>query len=139
MDSKLPEVGLTIFTEMTNLALQHGAINLSQGFPDFDTHPESEGARRQSTFVPAAISTPPCTGVAALRERIADKVRDLYRRRLRPGSRDHGHHRRHGGDLLLAVTAVVHPGDEVVIVEPAYDCYVPDRAPERRPARFTRS
>jgi methionine aminotransferase len=123
MRSKLPDVGLTIFTEMTNLAQQHGAINLSQGFPDFDTHPElkelvarhiREGRNQYA----------PMHGVAALRERLAAKARALYGADYDPE-----------GEITIttggteaiyaAVTAVVHPGDEVIIVEPAYDCYAP--------------
>ena len=123
MHSKLPEVGLTIFTEMTNLALQHGAINLSQGFPDFDTHPELK------ELVAAHIRAgrnqyAPMHGIAALRERIAAKVRDLYGADYDPEAEITV---TTGGTeaIYSAVTSVVHPGDEVVIVEPAYDCYAP--------------
>jgi methionine transaminase len=123
MRSKLPEVGLTIFSEMTNLALQHGAINLSQGFPDFDTHPELK--ELVAKHIRAGRNQyAPMHGVAALRERLAAKVRTLYSAAYDPESEITV---TTGGTeaLYAAVTAVVHPGDEVIIVEPAYDCYAP--------------
>jgi methionine aminotransferase len=123
MDSKLPEVGLTIFSEMTNLALQHGAINLSQGFPDFDTHPELKELVAEHIRA-GRNQYAPMHGVAALRERIAVKVRDLYGVDYDPEAEITV---TTGGTeaIYSAVPAVVHPGDEVVIVEPAYDCYAP--------------
>jgi methionine aminotransferase len=121
--SKLPEVGLTIFSEMTNLALRHGAINLSQGFPDFDTHAELKDLvdkhirRGQNQYAPMQ-------GVGALRERIAEKVRDMYGAGYNPESEITI---TTGGTeaIYAAITAVVHPGDEVILFEPAYDCYAP--------------
>jgi methionine transaminase len=123
MNSKLPEVGLTIFSEMTNLALQHGAINLSQGFPDFDTHPELKELVAQHIRA-GRNQYAPMHGIAALRERIALKVRTLYGADFDPEAEITV---TTGGTeaIYAAVTAVVHPGDEVVIVEPAYDCYAP--------------
>ena len=123
MHSKLPEVGLTIFSEMTNLALQHGAINLSQGFPDFDTHPELKDLVAEHIRA-GRNQYAPMHGVAALRERIAAKVRDLYGAGYDPEAEITV---TTGGTeaIYSAVTAVVNPGDEVVIVEPAYDCYAP--------------
>jgi methionine aminotransferase len=123
MHSKLPEVGLTIFSEMTNLALQHGAINLSQGFPDFDTHPELKDL--VADHIRAGRNQyAPMHGVAALREGIALKVLRLYGAGYDPETDITV---TTGGTeaIYAAVTAVVHPGDEVVIVEPAYDCYAP--------------
>ena len=75
--SKLPQVGLTIFSEMTRLALQHGAINLSQGFPDFDTYtPLKELVAK---YMQAGYNQyAPMQGVGALREAIAEKTRLLY-------------------------------------------------------------
>lgn len=123
LSSKLPSVGMTIFTEMTDLANAHGAINLSQGFPEFDPHPllqelvlkHMRAGRNQYA---------PMQGVLALRETIAQKARDLYGAAYDPaaeitvtaGATE---------ALFAAVTAVVHPGDEVLILEPAYDCYIP--------------
>lgn len=123
MNSKLPEVGLTIFSEMTNLALTHNAINLSQGFPDFDTHPELKELVAQHIRA-GHNQYAPMHGVAALRERIALKVRSLYGADYDPGAEITV---TTGGTeaIYSAVTAVVHPGDEAIIVEPAYDCYAP--------------
>jgi methionine aminotransferase len=123
MNSKLPEVGLTIFSEMTNLAMKHNAINLSQGFPDFDTHPELKELVAQHIRA-GHNQYAPMHGVAALRERIAHKVRSLY-------GADYDSEAEitvtTGGTeaIYSAVTAVIHPGDEAIIVEPAYDCYAP--------------
>jgi len=121
--SKLPQVGLTIFSEMTRLALQHGAINLSQGFPDFDTHtPLKELVAK---YMQAGYNQyAPMQGVGALREAIAEKTRLLYGAFYDPESEITI---TTGGTqaIYAAVTAVVHPGDEVILVEPAYDCYAP--------------
>jgi methionine aminotransferase len=123
MNSKLPEVGLTIFSEMTNLALTHNAINMSQGFPDFDTHPELKELVAQHIRA-GHNQYAPMHGVAALRERIALKVRSLYGADYDPEAEITV---TTGGTeaIYSAVTAVVHPGDEAIIVEPAYDCYAP--------------
>ena len=121
--SKLPQVGLTIFSEMTRLALQHGAINLSQGFPDFDTYtPLKELVAK---YMQAGYNQyAPMQGVGALREAIAEKTRLLYGAFYDPESEITI---TTGGTqaIYAAVTAVVHPGDEVILVEPAYDCYAP--------------
>ena len=123
MNSKLPEVGLTIFSEMTNLAMKHNAINLSQGFPDFDTHPELKELVAQHIRA-GHNQYAPMHGVAALRERIALKVRSLYGAEYDPEAEITV---TTGGTeaIYSAVTAVIHPGDEAIIVEPAYDCYAP--------------
>ena len=123
MHSKLPEVGLTIFTEMTNLAHRHGAINLSQGFPDFDTHPELKELVARH-IRDGRNQYAPMHGVAALRERIALKIRTLYAASYDPETEITI---TTGGTeaIYAAITAVVHPGDEVIIFEPAYDCYAP--------------
>jgi methionine aminotransferase len=121
--SKLPDVGLTIFAEMTRLALKHGAINLSQGFPDFDTHPELQDlvARHMRA---GRNQYAPMPGVAVLREAIAAKTRQMYGAVYDPESEITV---TAGGTqaVYAALTAVVHPGDEVVLIEPAYDCYAP--------------
>lgn len=123
MNSKLPEVGLTIFSEMTNLAMKHNAINLSQGFPDFDTHPELKELVAQHIRA-GHNQYAPMHGVAALREQIALKVRSLYGAEYDPEAEITV---TTGGTeaIYSAVTAVIHPGDEAIIVEPAYDCYAP--------------
>lgn len=121
--SKLPDVGTTIFTVMSALAAEHGAINLSQGFPDFDTPPaliDLVGKHMRAGRNQYA----PMQGVALLRERIAAKIADLYGNRVNPdteitvtsGATE---------ALYAAITAVVHPSDEVVVLEPAFDSYVP--------------
>ena len=123
LTSKLPNLGLTIFSEMTRLANEAGAINLSQGFPDFDADPElfvlvdrymQQGCNQYA----------PMQGVPLLRERIADKVRELYRATYDPASEitiTSGATEA----LFAAITAVVRPGDEVLVFEPAFDSYVP--------------
>lgn len=121
--SKLPEIGLTIFSEMTRLALQHGAINLSQGFPDFDTHAELKDL--VAKYIRSGHNQyAPMQGVDALREIIAAKTRQLYDAVYDPATEITV---TTGGTqaIYTAVTATVHPGDEVILVEPAYDCYAP--------------
>ncbi len=124
LTSRLPQVGTTIFTVMSALATQHGAVNLGQGFPDFDCDPALldavQGAMREGLN-----QYPPMTGVPLLRQRVADKIEALY-----------GH--RYDADneititagatqaILTAILAVVHPGDEVIVLEPCYDSYVPN-------------
>ncbi|MGB7918946.1 MAG: aminotransferase class I/II-fold pyridoxal phosphate-dependent enzyme, partial [Desulfobacterales bacterium] len=121
--SKLPEVGVTIFTAMTQLANEHGACNLSQGFPDFDV-PSGLMELVEKHMRAGHNQYAPMQGVALLRERIAEKVFDLYGARVDPeteitvtsGATE---------ALFAAITAVVHPGDAVIVFEPAYDAYVP--------------
>jgi methionine aminotransferase len=121
--SKLPEVGVTIFTTMTQLANKHGACNLSQGFPDFDV-PSGLMDLVEKHMRAGHNQYAPMQGVALLRERIAEKVFDLYGARVDPetdvtvtsGATE---------ALFAAITAVVHPGDAVIVLEPAYDSYVP--------------
>jgi hypothetical protein len=123
ISSKLPDVGTTIFSVMSALAAEHGAINLSQGFPDFDTPPAL--IDRVATHMRDGRNQyAPMQGVALLRERIAAKVADLYGNPVDPeteitvtsGATE---------ALYAAITAVVRPGDEVVVFEPAFDSYVP--------------
>ena len=121
--SKLPDLEVTIFSVMTQLALEHGAINLSQGFPDFDTHPELitlvEKYMREGHNQYA-----PMQGVMPLRERIAEKVHDMYGAGYDPateitvtsGATE---------AIFAAISAVVKKDDEVIIFEPAYDAYDP--------------
>lgn len=122
--TKLPAVGTTIFTVMSALAAEKGAVNLGQGFPDFDCDPKLVDA------VTAAMQQglnqyPPMTGVPALREAIASKVEALYGRRYDPASEitvTAGATQA----ILTAVLAIVRPGDEVIVLEPCYDSYVPN-------------
>jgi len=121
--SKLPQVGTTIFTVMSALATEVGAINLSQGFPDFDTSPELiklvNNAMKKGHNQYA-----PMPGVMALREQIAKKTEKLYGAVYNP---DTEITITAGGTqaIFTAITAVINPNDEVIIFEPAFDCYAP--------------
>jgi methionine aminotransferase len=121
--SKLPNLGLTIFSEMTRLANDVDAINLSQGFPDFEADPEL--FTLVSNYMQQGCNQyAPMQGVALLRERIADKVQGLYRVSYDPASEitvTSGATEA----LFAAITAVVGPDDEVLVFEPAFDSYVP--------------
>jgi len=121
--SKLPDVGVTIFSVMTQLANDVGAINLSQGFPDFN--PSADIVARISAHMSAGHNQyAPMPGMPILREKIAEKTSRLAGAHYDP---DREITITAGGTeaLYAAITAVVHPGDEVIIVEPAYDAYVP--------------
>jgi methionine aminotransferase len=121
--SKLPNVGITIFTIMTKLANDHGAYNLSQGFPDFDVHPDLI-ALVEKHMRSGSNQYAPMQGVPILRERIAEKVLELYQAPYDPeteitvtsGATE---------ALFAAITAIVRKDDEVIVFEPAYDSYVP--------------
>ena len=124
LQSRLPAVGTTIFTVMSALAQQHRAVNLGQGFPDFGCDPSLlEGVTRA---MHAGLNQyPPMTGVAALREAMADKVQALYGRRYDPAAEitvTAGATQA----ILTVILAVVHPGDEVIVLEPCYDSYIPN-------------
>jgi len=124
LESRLPRVGTTIFTVMSALAAERGAVNLGQGFPDFDCDP------RLLEQVSRAMNTglnqyPPMAGVPALREAVAAKIEALYGHRYDPGSEI----TITAGATQAIITAVlccVHPGDEVIVLEPCYDSYVPN-------------
>jgi methionine aminotransferase len=121
--SKLPDVGTTIFTVMSALASEQGALNLSQGFPDFDG-PEALLQAVNAHMRSGQNQYPPMAGVAALREAIAAKVSDLYELAcnadteitVTAGATE---------ALFCAIAAVVHAGDEVIVLDPAYDSYAP--------------
>jgi methionine aminotransferase len=121
--SRLPEVGVSVFAVMTRLANERGAINLSQGFPDFDCAPELVAlvrewlGRGQNQYAPMA-------GVPALREALARKIERDYGARYDP-AREITVTAGATEALFSAITALVHPGDEVLIFEPCYDSYVP--------------
>ncbi len=121
--SKLPDVGTTIFTSMSALAQKHGAINLSQGFPDFDGPPEL--LERVNYYLTHGFNQyPPMMGVAPLRQAIAQKVEDLYALKCDPDSEitvTAGATEA----LFCAIASVVHAGDEVIVFDPAYDSYDP--------------
>lgn len=121
--SKLPQTGTTIFTTMSALANETGAINLSQGFPDYDCSPEL------IELVNRAMQNghnqyAPMAGAMALREQVAIKTQKLYGAVYDPESEITI---TAGGTqaVFTAISAVIHPNDEVIIFEPAYDCYAP--------------
>ena len=121
--SKLPDVGTTIFTVMSALAAEQNALNLSQGFPDFDG-PEALLDRVNAHMRDGQNQYPPMAGVPLLRQAIATKVDDLYGLHCDPetevtvtaGAPE---------ALFCAIAAVVHAGDEVIVLDPAYDSYDP--------------
>ncbi len=121
--SKLPDVGTTIFTVMSKLAMDQGAINLSQGFPDFDVDPKLI-ALVNDHMNAGDNQYAPMQGVAQLRIKIAEKTKALYNAVVNPetqititaGATE---------ALYAAITTVVRPHDEVIIFEPAFDTYAP--------------
>ncbi|MGN6512174.1 MAG: pyridoxal phosphate-dependent aminotransferase [Lysobacteraceae bacterium] len=121
--TRLPKVGTTIFTVMSQLAAEHHAVNLGQGFPDFPAPArlvdELDRAMRAGHNQYA-----PMSGIPALREAIADKTERCYG--WRPDV-DHGITVTSGASEAIfdAVAAVVHPGEEVIVLDPCYDCYEP--------------
>ena len=121
--SRLPDVGTTIFTVMSRLAADLGAINLSQGYPDFDCDPELVEAVARHMRA-GRNQYAPMQGVAPLREAISHKYDALYGRHYDPESEVTV---TSGGTEAIfdAVAAIVHPGDEVIMLEPCYDSYVP--------------
>jgi len=123
IQSKLPAVGTTIFTVMSALAVEHNAINLGQGFPDFPMNEElmalvNEAMRKgHNQYVHM-------NGFPALREAIAEKVEFLYGTKINPDTQITV---TPGGTYALytALTTILNPGDEVIVFEPAYDSYLP--------------
>jgi methionine aminotransferase len=123
LSSRLPSVGTTIFTVMSRLAAEHGAINLSQGFPDFDCDPELVEAVARHMRA-GRNQYAPMQGILPLREAISGIYAALYGRPYDPESEVTV---TSGGTeaIFAAVLAVVHPGDEAIVLEPCYDSYVP--------------
>ena len=124
LQSRLPNVGTTIFTVMSALAAEKGAVNLGQGFPDFNCDPALVNA------VTAAMQAghnqyPPMPGVPALRHAVATKMEALHGKAydanteitITAGATQ---------AILTTILAIVHPGDEVIVLEPCYDSYVPN-------------
>jgi methionine transaminase len=121
--SKLPNVGTTIFTVMSRLAAEHDAINLSQGFPDFDCAKDLRDL--VTKYINAGLNQyPPMAGVMRLRERIAEKAEALYGARYDP---EHEVTVVPGATygIFTALATLIRPGDEVIVFEPTYDSYVP--------------
>jgi methionine aminotransferase len=123
ISSKLPSTGVSIFAVMSRLAAEHGAINLSQGFPDFDCAPELVDAVARAMRA-GHNQYPPMPGVLALREALAMKIERLYGRRYDPATEitvTSGA----TAAIFSSITAFVRPGDEVILFQPCYDSYVP--------------
>jgi methionine aminotransferase len=121
--SRLPQAGTTIFTVMSALAQQHGAVNLGQGFPDYPIDPAL--IERVSAAMRAGHNQYPLMpGVMALREAIARKVERLYGRGYDP---EHEITVTTGATQAIfnSIQALAHPGDEAIVFEPAYDSYLP--------------
>ncbi len=123
LESKLPTVGTTIFTTMSQLAAQAGALNLSQGFPDFDG-PEALREAVCRHLMAGGNQYAPMTGLPALREQVAVKVARFYGRSvsadqeitITPGATQ---------AIFCAIQAVLRPGDEAIVFDPCYDSYEP--------------
>ncbi len=121
--SKQPNLGVTIFATMTRMANEEKAINLSQGFPDFSCHPDLIKLVNQH-MKSGHNQYAPMQGIIPLREKLAEKIESVYSAKYNPeieititaGATE---------ALFAAITAVIHPGDEVVVFEPWYDAYVP--------------
>src|SRR5918999_136211 len=121
--SKLPSAGVSIFAVMTRLANEHGAINLSQGFPDFDCAPEL--VETVARFMREGHNQyAPMPGVLALREAVSRKIERLYGRRYDPATEVTVTSGATEG-LFVTLTALVSSGDEVLLFQPAYDSYAP--------------
>ncbi len=123
LNTKLPRVGTTIFTVMSGLAREHNAINLSQGFPDFACSPKL--AELATHYIKSGFNQyAPMPGTLALRERIAEIVSTCYETTYNV---EHEITVTAGATqaMYTALAAVVRPGDEVIVFEPAYDCYIP--------------
>ena len=142
LESKLPDVGTTIFTIMSQMAADHKAINLSQGYPDYDG--PRELTERLAYFTTHGYNQyAPLAGVPVLRQQVAAKVARFYDHAIdadsqitiTPGATE---------AIFCAVHAVIRPGDEVIMFDPVYDCYdpavrlaggVPVPVRQRRPVR----
>ena len=124
LETKLPAVGTTIFTVMSTLALEKGAVNLGQGFPDFDCDPKLVDAVTQA-MTRGLNQYPPMAGVPVLREAISNKLLKLHGRIYNAGTEitvTAGATQA----IITVILAIVHPGDEVIVLEPCYDSYVPN-------------
>ena len=122
--SRLPNVGTTIFTVRSALASEKNAVNLGQGFPDFECDPALVNAVTDA-MQRGLNQYPPMTGVPVLREAIAAKIQTLYVRSYNPNTEitvTAGATQA----IITIILAIVHPGDEVIVLEPCYDSYVPN-------------
>jgi len=124
LQTKLPAVGTTIFTVMSTLAAEKNAVNLGQGFPDFDCDPRLVQSVTDA-MTRGLNQYPPMTGVPALRAAVAAKIESMYGHSYDPASEitiTAGATQA----IITAILAVVRPGDEVIVLEPCYDSYVPN-------------
>jgi len=124
LKTKLPAVGTTIFTVMSTLAAEKNAVNLGQGFPDFECDSKLVGAVTDA-MTKGLNQYPPMPGVPVLRSAIASKLVKLHGRNYNPNTEitvTAGATQA----IITAILAVVHPGDEVIVLEPCYDSYVPN-------------
>jgi len=124
LTSRLPQVGTTIFTVMSALAQAHNAVNLGQGFPDFDCDPRLLDAVN-SAMRRGLNQYPPMAGVLPLREAVAAKIAQVYGHAYDPGNEitiTAGATQA----ILTTILAIVHPGDEVIVLDPSYDSYEPN-------------
>ena len=124
LQTKFPSVGTNIFTVMSALATETGAVNLGQGFPDFECDPKL--VQDVTDAMTRGLNQyPPMTGIPALREAVAGKIEAMYGRRYDPATEvtiTAGATQA----ILTAILSVVRPGDEVIVLEPCYDSYVPN-------------
>ncbi|GAA4738967.1 methionine aminotransferase [Flavisolibacter ginsenosidimutans] len=123
IQSKLPNVGTTIFTTMSVAAAQHKAINLGQGFPDFPMSEELVALVNEAMRTGHNQYTH-MNGYVPLREALAEKTEYLYKAKINPDTQITV---TPGGTYALytALTTILQPNDEVIVFEPAYDCYIP--------------
>jgi methionine transaminase len=139
IQSKLPNTGTSIFTVMSALASEHNAINIGQGFPDFEMDQEL-AALASEKILDGYNQYAPMAGYMPLRESIAEKISSLYNNNvsaadeitITPGG---------SYAIYTAFTTILQPGDEVIVLEPAYDCYIPNiiangGIPVRVPLKF---
>ena len=124
VQSKLPNVGTTIFTVMSSLALEYNAVNLGQGFPDFLMSGELTSLVNDAMKKGFNQYTHMC-GLPLLRERLAEKAEKLYQTKINPETQITV---TPGGTYAIytALTTVLQRGDEVIVFEPAYDSYIPN-------------
>ncbi|MEY3153554.1 MAG: hypothetical protein RLZZ333_2151, partial [Bacteroidota bacterium] len=124
IQSKLPNTGTSIFTVMSALAAEHHAINIGQGFPDFEMDQELAELAAQK-IVQGYNQYVPMAGYMPLRESIAEKIFNLYGNNVSAADEITV---TPGGSYAIytAFTTILQPGDEVIVLEPAYDCYIPN-------------